>query len=194
MTGNGENVDCFHSGFCWSTMQIPIRTVLQVANLHGLAWPAASTLPWASSHFGLLCDLCSCFLLLCPFLGCVIVGDGGWWWWRWARQRLGRVMVLFAEACWWSPEIQKTLSEIKKKYSKLPKGSVVWFEASIVGLDATSQASKHFACLSGGTPLALAAFVGDEVPKIRESRWCSWHRFYMALLCFIAFGCFWRLP
>ena len=36
-----------------------------------------------------------------------------------------------------------------------------------MGLDATSQASKHFACLSGGTPLALAAFVGDEaLPKV----------------------------
>lgn len=49
-----------------------------------------------------------------------------------------------------------------------PSGKFAWacmtscIYASIVGLDATSQASKHFACLSGGTPLALAAFVGDE--------------------------------
>lgn len=138
---------------------------------------------------GIFAPASSCCVL---FWVVVIVGDGGWWWWRWARQRLGRVMVLSAEACWWSPEIQKTLSEIKKKYSKLPKGSAVCFlEASIVGLDATSQASKHFACLSGGTPLALAAFVGDEVPKIRESRWCSWHQF---LYGFIMLYCFWRLP
>ena len=31
-----------------------------------------------------------------------------------------------------------------------------------MGLDSTSQATKHLACLSGGTALSLAAFVGDE--------------------------------
>ena len=35
-------------------------------------------------------------------------------------------------------------------------------QVKVLGLDATSQASKQFAWLSGGTPLALAAFVGDE--------------------------------
>lgn len=123
--------------------------------------------------------------------------DCGWWWVMVVAVGAATFGASHGSICW-SLLVKSRNSENlewnQKKYSKLPKGSVVWFEASIVGLDATSQASKHFACLSGGTPLALAAFVGDEVPKIRESRWCSWHRFYMALLCFIAFGCFWRLP
>jgi len=49
-----------------------------------------------------------------------------------------------------------------------PSGKFAWpsitscIKVKVLGLDATSQASKQFACLSGGTPLALAAFVGDE--------------------------------
>lgn len=31
-----------------------------------------------------------------------------------------------------------------------------------MGLDSISQATKQLACLSGGTPLDFAAFVGDE--------------------------------
>ena len=62
----------------------------------------------------------------------------------------------------------------------------------VLGLDATSQASKQFACLSGGTTLALAAFVGDEagvlgqldilmynhvtmyIRTMMSCKWCKW--------------------
>ncbi|CAK9011108.1 unnamed protein product [Durusdinium trenchii] len=49
-----------------------------------------------------------------------------------------------------------------------PSGNFRWKSiasctyASIMGLDSISQATKQLACLSGGTPLDFAAFVGDE--------------------------------
>ena len=191
---NGENVDCFHSGFCWSTMQIPIRTVLQVANLHGLAWPAASMLPWASSYFGLLCDVCSCFFLLCPFLGFwVMVGDGGWWCWRWARQRLGRVMVLFAKACWWSPEIQKTIENLewnqKAKHSKLPKGCCGLLRGFHCRLGCHVSSVETFRMPFRWHAPCLGCLCwrwgAQNMKGVKVMRWCSWHRFYMILYGFI---------
>ena len=56
-------------------------------------------------------------------------------------------------------------------------------QVSILGLEATSQATKQFACLSGGTPLALAAFVGDEAGPNDPNDGFRWLSMALSYLC-----------
>ena len=133
-------------------------------------------------------------LLVVSFFGFwVMVGDGGWWCWRWARQRLGRVMVLFAKACWWSPEIQKTIENLewnqKAKHSKLPKGCCGLLRGFHCRLGCHVSSVETFRMPFRWHAPCLGCLCwrwgAQNMKGVKVMRWCSWHRFYMILYGFI---------